>query len=471
MPLRIHAAGPRAGLFAPEASGFQRHVLLDAVLGPLLCPGESAARCLIDSWHSSDDLRTWTFRLRPGIKFHNGREAAARDLVFTLSHILACAFETPDKSLLRNVAAGGVSAVDERTVKVLLVEPDPYFALLIKDSFFSIVPREELRPSGSGLTGPSPNSGSHLSWKRHPVGAGPYRVIRTSKDGAEVEVEAAREIPEDSPKRIIFTTGECDPETDLALGFTVNPQPGRLEKTLVDTPFAIMGLYFNFSHPWARNPLFREAVASAIDAAAVSALIEDARPAHGMIPSNFLKKLSRKPALISRFDPRRAAALFKTALGAVPTAPIDIPVGGRFVDGKLPAWLAEIEGQLNRAGLPVRMTPGKGDAPLIVAGFIPGIADLGQLFSLFREGTGWVSRLDERDALYEDLLKKAAATRDEESREEVIGALFDRFTERAYAVPLYEEPVVLWTNPKRVKSVDAERQGISLAYERLKVAR
>lgn len=392
----------------------------------------------------------------------------AQDLVFTFSHILACPHETPDKTLLRNIARDGVRVTGDRTVEVALEQPDSNFALLIKDSFYSIVPEEELLPSGSGLDGPSSNSGSHLAWKRHPVGAGPYRTVRVSDDGAVVETEAARDLPEGAPKSIRFSTGDCPPDADVALGYDDNPLPGRLRKNVIDTPLAIMGLYFDYTHPLARNADFRVAVSLALDRAAISALVEDSKPANGMIPSDFLAKFKKKPAPPPGPDPRRAADLFKKVMGASLDSPVAIPVGSRAIDGQFPPWIVAVEKQMNQAGFPARMTPGRGTAPFSVAGFIPGIPDLGRLFALFREGTGWVSRLDERDGVYDELLARAATLRDSPEREEVLRALNERFQARAYAVPLYEEPVVLWTNPARVASIGA-RQGISLAYERLRI--
>src|SRR3954466_5119251 len=40
------------------------------------------------SWTSSDDLKVWTFKLREGVKFHNGRTLDADDVVATMQRIL-----------------------------------------------------------------------------------------------------------------------------------------------------------------------------------------------------------------------------------------------------------------------------------------------------------------------------------------------------------------------------------------------
>src|SRR6516225_4653305 len=43
---------------------------------------------LAASWESSDDLKTWTFHLRQGVKFHDGKTLDANDVVFTFNRTL-----------------------------------------------------------------------------------------------------------------------------------------------------------------------------------------------------------------------------------------------------------------------------------------------------------------------------------------------------------------------------------------------
>ena len=72
---------------------------------------------LAESWSTSGDGRTWTFKLRQGVKFHSGRELVADDVKFTYERILdpktgsggrgylsaIDQIETPDKHTVRIV--------------------------------------------------------------------------------------------------------------------------------------------------------------------------------------------------------------------------------------------------------------------------------------------------------------------------------------------------------------------------------
>ena len=67
----------------------------------------------------SEDFRTYTISLRPGLKFHNGNSVTADDVVASLNRWGAMA--SAGRTLFRNIE--GVKAVDELTVEITLKEP------------------------------------------------------------------------------------------------------------------------------------------------------------------------------------------------------------------------------------------------------------------------------------------------------------------------------------------------------------
>src|SRR5262249_12341044 len=95
------------------------YALHDAVVRPL--PGERMGPALAESWSESPDGLTYEFKLRPGLKFHNGDPCTAEDVIFSFTRykgVGAGEFKAKVKT---------VEAVDGRTVRFQLHEPWPDF--------------------------------------------------------------------------------------------------------------------------------------------------------------------------------------------------------------------------------------------------------------------------------------------------------------------------------------------------------
>ena len=108
---------------------------------------------LAESWTASADLKTWTFKLRSGVKFHHGRVMDAEDVVATMKRILDPATGSRSRTSLSMVE--GVSATDPMTVKFDLNIPYAGFADIFADRNLRIVPKDKLaelstQPIGTG---------------------------------------------------------------------------------------------------------------------------------------------------------------------------------------------------------------------------------------------------------------------------------------------------------------------------------
>lgn len=106
---------------------------------------------LATSWEISDDGLVYTFKIRQGVKFHNGREMTVNDVKFSLDRL-----RDPAVSVHAAIysAVEDVSVVDSETVQVTLSRPFGTLLLFLVDRY-AIVPQEavdtlETEPVGTG---------------------------------------------------------------------------------------------------------------------------------------------------------------------------------------------------------------------------------------------------------------------------------------------------------------------------------
>ena len=129
---------------------------------------------LAESWSLSDDGLVWTFKMRKGIKFHNGDDLTAADVKFS--------FE-------RTMEEGSMSPwAPEYTKMITKVEaPDDYTAEIYTNSvnymFYTslwgcpIVPKNYIETNGDEY------------FNEHPIGSGPWKFVKLTS-GVSVEFEA-----------------------------------------------------------------------------------------------------------------------------------------------------------------------------------------------------------------------------------------------------------------------------------------
>ena len=82
--------------------------------------GAALAPMLAESWSPNDDGSVWTFKIRQGVKWHDGTDFAATDVVGALDRLAPT-------NLSAYIDPGSAVAVDESTVEVTLKNPDGQF--------------------------------------------------------------------------------------------------------------------------------------------------------------------------------------------------------------------------------------------------------------------------------------------------------------------------------------------------------
>ncbi|HET9879824.1 MAG TPA: ABC transporter substrate-binding protein [Candidatus Limnocylindria bacterium] len=129
-------------------------------------PDGSIEPSLAESWDISDDELTYTFQIREGVVFHNGREMTAEDIKYTIDRVMDPATNSPRQSVFTSVES--VEAPDATTLIIQLSEPFAPLLASLSDISMGIVPQEEVEERGT--------------LDEFPIGTGPFKFVEWVRD-------------------------------------------------------------------------------------------------------------------------------------------------------------------------------------------------------------------------------------------------------------------------------------------------
>ena len=282
---------------------------------------------LATEWTVGPDGLTYTFKLRQGAKFHNGREIKADDVKYSFERLLNPDNMSPLSSTLASIKGAkeftekkatevaGIKVTGPYSLTIELAEPDPTFLLRLTNICCSVVPKEEVQKLGA-------------DFGMKPVGSGPYKFDSWVKDSKvvlvankdhwagppKIDVIETLIVKEAATRDAMFAAGQID---YMLLG---DPQylKYKNDPKWANNLVEVAELYtrhiaFNCQRPPFNNKLVRQAINYAIDRKTlVDTLLQGkAYPATGLFPPTLMgydPELKGYP-----YDPEKAKALLKEA--------------------------------------------------------------------------------------------------------------------------------------------------------------
>jgi len=208
------------------------------------------------------DPKTYIFHVRRGIRFHDGRPLAARDVKWTLDSIRNGSLITLKATTYKLI--DHIEAPDDSTLIIHLSEPDGTLLYNVSDGAFGIVP-----------------FGSDKQFSRNPIGSGPFRFVRNDPDsqvvivrnddywGPRARVERVRfaVVPDETTRALELRKGSADVAPSQSLSADIVGALRRDPNLEVEQePGTILAyLAFNLRDPILRDVRVRQALAHAID--------------------------------------------------------------------------------------------------------------------------------------------------------------------------------------------------------------
>ena len=223
---------------------------------------------LAESWEGSADFKTWTFKLRQGVKWHNvpplkGRELVAEDVKYAYE---AYAKEGVQSFTFQEI--DGMETPDKYTLRIHLKTPNTMFPQNVAEPVAVIFPREVLEEDGD--------------LKKRLIGTGPFilkeneRKVRAvlvrnpdyfEKGYPYIDEYRLLSTPDAATRRAAFRTGQSDwldPRSlsDVDAVLKTNPKAVVQENT---TLFTGLGLALSQDKPPFNDVRVRRAMSMAID--------------------------------------------------------------------------------------------------------------------------------------------------------------------------------------------------------------
>lgn len=106
-----------------------------------------------ESFEASDDAKTWRFKVRGGLEFHNGKSVGPDDVIASLNHHRG---EASKSAVKGNIASVTEMRADGQTVEFELSEGNADFPFLLSDYHFLIVPAKDGAIDATGGIGTGP---------------------------------------------------------------------------------------------------------------------------------------------------------------------------------------------------------------------------------------------------------------------------------------------------------------------------
>ena len=347
-----------------EPTGFMiDHVLYDTLLTYHGSDVTTPVPDLATSYTVSPDAKTYTFKLRQGVRFANGDPLTAADVVFSLMRTKN--IDGNPSFLMAGITA---TAPSPGTVVLTSSTPDPAIPAILTDPSLGIVDAKKVQAAGgSDAADAATADKAEAALNTTSEGSGPYTLTSYSTT-TQVVLTANPRYWGAKPKYSEIVIRNVDPsvqkldvlrgESQLALDLSPAATQGMTGVQIVNGASPNMVFLFTNDNPkiskTTSNPQFQQAVRYGVNYASLVQLAgKGAVQAAGIIPTMFLGSLPSGSGVA--YGPSKARASLAASGLSHPTVtlvyPSDLPVNGI----SLADLAARVQQDLQQVGINVQL--------------------------------------------------------------------------------------------------------------------
>ncbi len=411
---------------------------------------------LATEWSVSDDGRTWRFRLRDGVKFHDGSDFNAEAVKFTYDRLMDPETGSPRRSAL--AAVESVEVVDDHTVDITTKAP---FAPLLA----------QLSTYNTWILSPAQVQKVGEKVREMPSGTGPFRfdswqpgerlkVVRNDDywgDKAKVDSVTFTVVPEDSARVLLLMSGQADVVSGVPTVMVDRLEGSDAVEMIRKTGYRTIYLGMNLEMEPFDDPRVREAVALAVDK---EGLVKGVMRGIGTLGGSYESSVIAGSATDlppHPYNPERARELLADA-GYPNGFEVDfyVPTGrynnDRQLGEAIQAQLAEVGIEANLISPEISAylnTLTRAEAPLFISGKGSPSGDMDFTQTLSHGSTGRMNHFNLKDDEVDAMIEAQRVAVDPAERQAILHDLQSRIYDLKPHVTLFYEDQ-LWATRSNV---------------------
>lgn len=269
--------------------------------------------CLAERWDISEDGRRYTFHLKKDVKFHNGEEMKAADVLFSFKRMLS-PVAAATHAYSNVIDPKGFKIIDDYTIVISTKEPLGAFLASMNHGFASIVSEKAVTEAG-------------MDYGVHPVGTGAFKFVSWAKGDritlnrfddyhgkkARLSKMVLRAITESTSRTIELESGAVDLILDPP-GSDVNRLEANSKLKVIRKPGQLVyHMGFNLDVKPFNDPKVRQALNIAVNRPGMAKVVYRGNAVPAVGPWTSAVKYAPTDVPEIEYDLKKAKALLKEA--------------------------------------------------------------------------------------------------------------------------------------------------------------